>query len=235
MGAIYRRELKSYFVSPAAYVFIAVFYMFSGLFFYGTNLGIAVADIPTAIEGMFQIVLYLIPLITMRVLSEDKKNKTDQALITAPIGTMSIVLGKFFATFTIYLIACGIFLIYALLLAVYAPLAWGTIFAAMLGILLLGASIISIGVFISGMTESQVIAAVITFAVSIGITFLGFIISVVPDGIFKKIISQFSFINRFEVFAQGQINFSHMLFFVSVSALFLYYAAHTIERRKYVA
>lgn len=235
MGAIYRRELKNYFVSPIAYVFLGVFYLFSGIFLYFLNLSYAIADIPSIINNMFTVVIFLVPLITMRIFTEDRRNKTDQALITAPVTTGEIVLGKYFAALTVYLIGCMIYVLYAIILSIYAKLMWGTIFSSILGIILVGAATIAIGSFISCLTENQVIAGIGSFGLSFLISLIDSIGSAIGNEFLSKVITSLSFSSKFIVFTQGQVNLSHILFFISVVALFLYYSARSIDRRRYIA
>lgn len=235
MGAIYRRELRNYFTSPIAYLFLGVLYFFSGIFLFIMSLQNGISNIPGIIDNIYYFVIYLVPLITMRIFSEDRKNKTDQALITAPVTTVAIVLGKYLAAFTVYFIACSIYILYAIIFAFYAPLMWGTIFTSFLGILLVGAAIIAMGAFISCLTENQVIAAIGGFGVSFLITLINSIASIVPSGFLSKLIRGLSFYSKFSTFTSGQLNISDVLFFVSVIALFLYYSVCSIDRRRYIA
>ena len=108
MGAIYRREMNAFFTSGLAYVFLAVYFLFSGYFFYQGTLTQATTDTSPMFSAMFLVILFLIPILTMRLLSEEKKQKTDQGLLTAPVGLWSIVLGKYLAALTLFVIAVSI-------------------------------------------------------------------------------------------------------------------------------
>ena len=235
MGAIYKRELKSYFTSPVAYIFLGVVYIFSGIFLFSLNLVYAIVDIPMIIEQMFYIVIYILPLITMRMLSEDRKNKTDQALLTAPVSTIAIVLGKYFAALTVYFISCLIYIVYAVVFSLYSALMWGTVFTSFLGLFLAGAAIIAIGMFISGLTESLIVSALGSFGVSIFLSLVSSVAYLVNNEFVSKLADSISFYEKFSVFVQGQLDLSYILFFLSVIALFIYYSAHSIDRRRYVA
>lgn len=235
MGAIYKRELKSYFTSPVAYIFLGVVYIFSGIFLFSLNLVYAIVDIPMIIEQMFYIVIYILPLITMRMLSEDRKNKTDQALLTAPVSTIAIVLGKYFAALTVYFISCLIYIVYAVVFSLYSALMWGTVFTSFLGLFLAGAAIIAIGMFISGLTESLIVSALGSFGVSIFLSLVSSVAYLVNNEFVSKLADSISFYEKFSVFVQGQLDLSYILFFLSVIALFIYYSAHSIDQRRYVA
>ena len=149
MGAIFRRETLSYFTSPIGYIFLAAFYAFSAFSFsrqsliYGT----------TSMDGMFQeimiILIVLIPILTMRTLSEEKKNKTDQCLLTAPVSLGGIVAGKFLAAFLIYVLGIAITLVYAIVIAAFATPDWMVITGNIIGLTLLGSAFISVGIFFS--------------------------------------------------------------------------------------
>lgn len=116
MLAIYRREMGAFFTSGVAYVFLAVFWLVSGIFFYNGVVASGTTDTSSMFSSMFYIVLFLIPVLTMKLLSEEKKNRTDQGLLTAPVGLWEIVLGKYFAALTLYIIAESVVFIYAFIL-----------------------------------------------------------------------------------------------------------------------
>ena len=234
MGAIFRRELKSYFTSPMGFVYLAVFYLFAGFYFFVNVILYSYADLTGIIRSMFTIIMFLIPILTMRLLSEDKKNKTDQALLTAPIKIASVVLGKFFAAFTVYLISCAIMLVFAIILASFTTLEWGVVLLNILGMVLVGAALIALGTFISSLTESQTIAVIVTFAAVFFLYFIDSLAANIQNEAAKRIILGFSFFSRYEGFMNGLLNYANVIFFVSVTALFLYYTTKVIERRRYI-
>ncbi|MBR3630596.1 MAG: ABC-2 transporter permease, partial [Oscillospiraceae bacterium] len=119
MGAIYRREIGAFFTSSIAYVFLSVFYIITGFFFFLVNLGGSSADLSFVCLTMFIISILLIPLLTMRLFSEEKKQRTEQGLLTAPVPLTSIVLGKYFAALTVYTIAAAIMFLYGVTLSLF--------------------------------------------------------------------------------------------------------------------
>ena len=127
MGAIYRREMNSFFSSSIAYVFLSVFFLFSGYFFLAGTLMSATTDMSEMFSALFLIVLILIPVLTMKLISEEKKQKTDQGLLTAPVSLWGIVLGKYFAALTLYTIGLCITLVYALILSYFGTVMWGIV------------------------------------------------------------------------------------------------------------
>ena len=163
MGAIYKREIKAYFMSPTAYIFLAVFYVISGFYFVNVNIFGMTTDMSYVFSGVFTIMMILLPLLTMRLFSEEKKQKTDQCLLTAPVGLMGIVMGKFLAALTVFAVAMAVYIPYILVLVkLGGGIAWASVIGNMVGLLLLGAAFISIGIFISSLTELQIVAAILS-------------------------------------------------------------------------
>lgn len=250
MGAIFRRELNSYFSSPIAYIYLAVFYFFSAVFFTFSALETATATMSVTFSQMFNIVLYLLPILTMKSFSEDKRNKTDQILITSPVTVTDIVIGKFLSVFFIYCVACASFVLYAGLLNVYVAIEWGVFFCNLIGIVLMGASIIAIGCFISILTESQIIAAVASFFVSLALSFVDQIalamptqnfqnmefyekFKAVPVQILKSVFSYLGYYPRYTSFTTGILNISDVIFFLTITSLFLFLTARCINKKRF--
>lgn len=233
MGAIYKRELKTYFNSMMGMVFIAVFFFFSGLYFFAYSLMMGTASLSGVFDNMFLIVLLLIPILTMRIMSEERHNKTDQALLTAPVNLFSIVIGKFLAAFTVFIIAMSINIIYGLVLTIFGNPDWLSIIANFIGQALLGAAFIAIGIFISSLTESQVIAAVCTFGVSLLIILTDSLVQLIGNEWLIKVVDWISFNTRYNSFAYGVINISNIVFFLSVCAIFIFLTIRVLDRRRW--
>lgn len=233
MTAIMRRELSAYFYSPIGYIFLAVFYVFSGFYFFAACLMGNSTDISPVFQSMFTIVLFLIPILTMRLLSEDIKHRTDQALLTAPISLTSLVLGKFLAAVAVLLMSLSITLVYALTIAVFAPPNWALIFGNFTALLLLGMAFISIGLFISSMTENQVIAAIGGFSAALLLIILDSFSSVITNPIVTAIVSGISFFGRYNDFTVGKFDLSNVVFFLSVCAVFIFLTVRVLEKRRW--
>ncbi|MBQ7083608.1 MAG: ABC transporter permease, partial [Oscillospiraceae bacterium] len=178
MLAIFKREFNSYFTSPIGYVFIAMFYFISGIFFFLYNLAAASAELRYVYSMLFTCSALLMPILTMRMLSEDKRQKTDQILLTSPVSLTGLLMGKFLAAFLVYVIAVSITLVYALVLSVFVSFNWAVIVSSYVGILLLGAALIAVGMFISSLTESQLVAAIVTVVVDLGLLLVDSLASV---------------------------------------------------------
>ena len=163
MPAIYKRELKSYFRSFIGFLFIAVTLFFLGLYFSVYNLMNGYPYFAYVVSSVTFLFMLTVPILTMRVLAEERKQKTDQLLLTSPVSVSGIVMGKYLALVTIYAIPIAVLATYPLIMSKFGTVAFGSAYTALLGFFLLGSANIAIGVFFSAITESQVIAAVLTF------------------------------------------------------------------------
>ena len=165
MLAIYKKELRSYLTSMAGYVFIAFILLILGIYFTAYNLQYASPDFGITLNAVTFLFLIITPVLTMRILSEEKKNKTDQLLFTAPVAVWKVVLGKYLSMVTIYLIPVVIVSFYPTIMAQYGTVSYAMAYTAVLGFFFLGCAQIAVGLCLSSLTESQVIAAVLTFGV----------------------------------------------------------------------
>lgn len=165
MLAIYKKELRSYLTSMAGYVFIAFILLILGIYFTAYNLQYASPDFGVTLSAVTFLFLIITPVLTMRILAEEKRNRTDQLLLTAPVSVWKIVLGKYLSMITIYAIPIIIASIYPLIMGQYGTVSYAMAYTAILGFFFLGCAQIAVGLFLSSVTESQVIAAVLTFGV----------------------------------------------------------------------
>lgn len=232
MGAIYKRELKGYFSSPIGYVILAIFYVFAS-FFFSILFASGSSDQTQLFSSMFVIVLIVIPLLTMRIFSEDKRQKTDQLLYTAPVSLTGVVIGKYLAAMTVFGIALGITVIFQIITAFYVTPDWLVYIGNLLGMLLLASAMISIGVFISALTESQLVAAVASFAVSMVLWLIDTVASIINVSWVTKLVSWISFNTRYNGFTQGTFDYANMIFFLSFTALFLFLTVRVLDRKRY--
>lgn len=181
MTAIYRRELRSYFQGMTAYVFIAFLLVFAGIYTMVYNLDAGYPNFEYVLQAMTIIFLIAIPILTMRVIAEERQQKTDQLLYALPLGMTRVVLGKYLAMLTVVAIPCVIMGLYPLLLSnfgsVFLPTAYGTL----AGFFLLSAALAAIGLFISSLTENQAVAAGLCFGVMLLLYFMSDLSSMVPD------------------------------------------------------
>ena len=233
MSAIYKRELNAYFTSPIAYVVYAVAAFFGGMFFWGCVLTADTTDMTYVFLNMTSVIIILVPILTMRLFSEEKNKKTEQGLLTAPVNLLQIVLGKYFAALTVYASMMLIFVIYGIIISTFVTPSWATIFCNILGLMLFGAALISIGTFISSLTESQIVAAIVSIGAGLLISYIDTIASSVGVEFIQTILSSISFTTPYQNFALGLIKLSDVIFFLSVPTLFVFFTVKVLERRRW--
>jgi len=248
--SIFRRDFRSYFTSPVAYVVIGLFLLVSGIFYYllfssfmqysyaammqqqGVPLNVNLMMIRPFLLNISVIILFMIPMITMRAFSEDKKNGTIELLLTVPLNNWQIVIGKFLATYIFYVIMLGstaLFLIFLFWLGNPELL---PVLIAYLGLLLLGAALIAAGNLISSLTENQIVAAVGTFGLTMFLWIVGFSTDF-SGKILGKVLEYLSIVTHFEDFSKGIFDTSHLVFYVSFTFLMLFLTYQSIESSRW--
>lgn len=232
MKAVYKREMRAYFTMPIGYIVLAVMMALMGMY-YSYMCQSNYFNISFVFSSISSIALFIAPVITMRLFSEDRKQKVDQALFTAPVKLINIIMGKFFAALTLFMLPMAITLIYQILLMFTAEINWLTYLCDLLGVALLGSAIIAIGMFISALTESQIIAGIFGLAVSFFIMQIDYFATAVGLEWFKSICTAVSFITRYNAFTAGQLDFSNCVFFISVTAMFIYFTYVSFDKKRW--
>ena len=233
MSAIFRRELGAFFTSGIAYVFLAVFYLLAGLFFYMYTLSSSTTDMSGMFSMLFAVIIFLIPILTMKSFSEEKKQKTEQGLLTAPVGLGGIVLGKYFATILMYIFGVSIVLIYALIISYFGSVDWGILFSNYLALILLGAAFIAIGMFISSLTENQVVAAVGGICRLLFLCLVDILTNYISIDFITDFLNSISFYNKYYEFTCGIFNLSSVLFYISTAVIFNFLTVRVFEKRRW--
>ena len=233
MGAIYRREMGAFFSSAIAYIFLGVFFAISGFFFVNFTLAYATTDLTGTFGSIFLILVFLIPLMTMKLFSEEKRQRTEQGLLTAPIGLTSIVLGKYFAALTLYTIGISIFLVFGLILEFFGTVAWASVLSNFVALFFLGAAFIAVTLFVSTLTENQVISAILGFLSLLVLYLMDSIASAISVEFISDILKTLSFYSRYNEFVTGLFNLSSVLFFVSVAVVFNFLSVRVFEKRRW--
>ena len=233
MQSILKRELRAYFYSPLGYVFIGAVFLFSGYYFYSYNLSVSTTDMGTLFSLLFPVIMFLVPVLTMRLLSEDKRLKIDQQLFTLPITKVGIVLGKYLAALIIYVIAISSTLIEAVVMSFYGTVTWSEVIGNFAGLLLLGTTLIAICLFVSSLTESQVVAAVMGFIISLFLMLSDAFVYIVKNDFLKTVFYSISIKNKYTPFTLGIFEFSGTVFFISCTALFLCLTIAVLDRKRW--
>lgn len=233
MTAVFKREFRAYFRTPLGYVIVAAAYFFTNYYFYTYNLFGNTTDFSKLFDMLFSVILFLVPVLTMRLLSEEKRSHTDQLLLTAPVSPIEIIMGKYSAAVCVYLIAVSGTLVDAVIASFFGKVDWPCIFGNFIGLVLLGLALISICMFLSSITESQVIAAVTGFSVSLLLTLIDAISYVVSNKSLQTFFSYLSFGSRYDPFTLGVIELSNVIFFISIAGLFIAFSTAVLERRRW--
>ena len=286
MLAIYKKEVKGFLTSMIGYVFIAFLLVVCGIYFTAYHLQGLYPYFAYTLQAVQFVFLIAVPILTMRILAEEQKQKTDQLLLTAPVSVTEIVLGKYLALVTIYLIPVIILACYPLILTQFGNVALPEAYTALFGFLLLGCSFLAIGLYLSSVTESQVIAAVITFlvlfvsyvsegiatffpetasasfyvlivlaviaavliylmlgnqiiAIGVGAAAVGILVVLYVtngsmfEGIIQSIINMFNLSGHSEEFANGILDLTSVIYYLSVIGVFLFLSVQSIQKRRW--
>ncbi len=232
MLAILRRDLRSYFNSPIAYVLIGLFMIILGLFF-NSGLSSGGSDfMGSFVSNMSFLLLFIVPIMTMRVFSEDKRNGTEVLLLTSPARVTEVVVGKFLASFCVFLIMTAVTLVFPIIVIIFGGPDIPLIFSAYLGYILYGAVYVAIGVFASSITENQIVAAIISFVTLFAMTALDFVASFL-SGFPAKALTWLSLNERYSDFGSGIIDLTSVVFMISFAAVFVFLTVRVIERKRW--
>lgn len=233
MPAILKRELSAYFKAPIGYVFIAASFLFSGFFFYMFSLSVGSTDVSGVFQGMFYVYMIFVPILTMRLMAEDNRQKTDQLLLTAPVSLFGLVFGKFLSAYLIFLMGDIIMLIYGVVMSFYATVNWAMILGNFVALALVGGVFVSAGLFISSLTESQMIAAIGSFALNLTLMLITTLAQLIPVKFISDIIYSLSIFDRYYEFTTGIFSLSNAFFFISVIGIFLFLTVRILEKRRW--
>lgn len=235
MTAVFKREFRSFFTSPVGYFVMALMFAFAGFYFFIYNLASGYTNLSGVFGGLFTIVLLLVlPILTMRLFSEDKRQKTDQAMLTAPVNLTGIAMGKFLAALLMFALSLAITIVFAIIIAFKVTPDWMVIIGNFLGLLMLGGTIIAIGMFISSLTESQFIAALGTFAISFALMMVDSLASIFSSSTVVAAVVNFLSLNqRYNDFTIGVIAYDNVIFFLSMQALFVFLTVRVLDRKRW--
>ena len=225
MLAVIKKEFKSYFYSPVGYVFIGLFLIMFSIFFYVDVFQYQSTNFEYIFYSGATILTFIVPILTMRAIAEERKSGTEQLLLTSPLSITKVVFGKFIAATLIVIITEICTFMYFAILCFFGKPPITTALVTMLGFLLLAMSYISFGILASSITENQIIAGIITIGFFILTWFL-------PQ--FDSIFSNFSLINMFSKFPTGQIDIADTVTFVTFTIMCIVLTIITMQRRKSV-
>jgi len=232
MWTVAKKEIGSYFKSPIAYVLIGLFILLISIFFW-PRLQAGRGDFISILNDMGFFLVFIIPILTMRILAEDRKNGTEVLLMTSPTPLFKIILGKFIAAYTVFAVITGISLIYPFIIVMYQGSFTIQLMGGYLGFLLLGGAFISIGILASAVTENQIIAAIIGF-VALLVMWIADTLATSVGGIIGTILNWISLISRYQVFTKGILGLAEVVYLLSFTILIIFLTVRIIERRRWV-
>lgn len=251
MIAICRRELTYFYSSIVAYVVMMVFVFLAGYFFYNLLAFFNLASIQamqkplaagqlslteSVLQPLFAnlsvVLLLIVPMLTMRLLSEERKLGTAELLFTYPISDWDAILGKYLATVTVLATTLALTLVLPLLLRNFAAAEWGPIVTGYAGLLLLGMAYISVGLFFSSLSENQIVAGVLTFGFSLLVLIIGWLIPFVSAGM-ARVLSEISMLEHFDSFSRGIVDTNDIVYYVNFSVFFLFLCSRVLESNRW--
>ena len=246
--AIADREIRSYFASPIAYILIGFFLLPFGVFFYlylqnfvkqslqmaqfGGAMNVNQQVIRYVLQNASVIILFIMPMITMRTYSEEKRSGSIELLLTSPLTDVEIILGKFFGALGLYAALLAVTLLYMAILFVYGNPEWRPLVAGYLGLLLMGGAFISIGLLISSTTNNQIVAGVITFVVFLLFWIIGWFADTAGPTV-GPITSWLSITEHFDDFSKGIIDTKHVLYYLSLITFGLFLTAKSVDTERW--
>ena len=233
MSAIYKRDLRAYFTSPVGYVFIAAFLFVMNLVFFLMNMLTGENRLTTCYTVMLYAMMILVPILTMRTFSEDYKQKTDQLLLTSPVRPVGTVMGKFLAAYTVFVITLALMLVQVIIIAAMSTPNAAIIVGNYIALLSAAAVYIAIGCFVSSLTENQLVANIATLAINVTLFLLDYAYDLVNVGWIKQILYWISIYRRFNTFYVGVFSVADFVFYLCVSAVFLFLTVRVLEKKRW--
>ncbi len=249
---IFKKEMTAYFYSPIAYVVITIFIIISGYFFFnimsyynfvvfsvgmranqmGSQLNVVELILKPLYSNLAIVLLLIVPLLTMRLLSEEKKQGTAELLFTYPIRDGEMIMGKFGACLAVYAIMLATTFVFPIMINFFGFIEWGPVFSSYLGLLLMGSSFISVGILLSSTTENQIVAAIGTFGILLILWVIDASERFVAPGL-AVVLKDLSVIAHFDNFAKGVIDTRDLIFYLNFSFLFIFLTLRSIESKKW--
>ncbi len=233
MYANYKRDLRAYFKSPVGYVFVAAFLFVMNLVFFLMNMLSGENRLTTCYTVMLYAMMILVPILTMRTFSEDYKQKTDQLLLTSPVKPVGIVMGKFLAAYTVFVITLALMLVQVIIIAAMSTPNTAIIVGNNIALLSAAAVYISIGCFISSLTENQLVANIATLAINVTLFLLDYAYDLVSLSWIKQILYWISVYRRFNTFYVGVFSVADFVYYLCVSAVFLFLTVRVLEKKRW--
>lgn len=233
MLAVFKRDLRSYFTSPLGYVFISAFLIVLNAFFFINNILSASSNLAPVFGFMQFILIFVTPILTMRLFSEEFKQRTDQLLLTSPTSVFQIVLGKFLAALAMFTVVILFTLLYLIIISAFGQPNVKQLLANYIAIYCVVSAFLAIGIFISSLTENQLISAVLTLAVFLGLYLVDYSGIGRTNIIVNNFLYAISMFRRYESIGRGVLAINDLIYYISVAAIFLFLTTRVIEKKRW--
>lgn len=248
---VFKKELRLYFSSPVAWVVMTIFLFIAGYFFYsifafytlasmqsamnpqmGRDLSVTDSVLRPLFSNMSVILLLLMPLITMRLFAEERRSGTIELLLTYPVRDGAVLIAKYLAALALYALMLALTLLYPGIVAYFTRLEWGPLLSGYLGLLLMGATFLAVGIFASSLTENQIVASITTFGVLLFLWVIGWSAEYVGGG-WGRVLSHLSLLDHFDTFARGVLDTKDIVYYLNVTILALFLTLRSLEARRW--
>jgi ABC-2 type transport system permease protein len=248
---IFKKEMRLYFTSPVAWVILAIFLLIAGYFFSSIFAFYSLASMQSAMNPQMSrdlnptdsvlrplfsnitvILLLLMPLVTMRLFAEERRSGTIELLLTYPVRDGAVLVGKYLAALALYAVMLGLTLVYPVMVWYFTRLEWGPLLTAYIGLLLLGATFLAVGVLASSLTENQIVASMVTFGVLLLFWVVGWSADYV-GGAWGRVLSHLSIVEHYDSFAKGILDTKDVIYYLSFTTLALFLTLRSLEARRW--
>lgn len=233
MGAILKKEVKGYFLCPTGYIILSIFYAFAGYLFFSNIIATGISDISYIFNLIVAPLIIVVPMLTMGAFSEEYKLNTDRLLFSSPVSIFSIVFGKFLSAFVMYLITISISFVYVFIVSLFAPISVNLLVGCVFATLLIGCALISMGIFISTLTRNQVVSAFSSFGLFMLFIVIDSFSSYIPFKSVKSFLNGLAIMPRFCNLVGGILNIPDILYFISLTAVFMFLISATLLKRRW--
>ena len=233
MLAIFKKEVAIYFLTPFGYIFIGLFLLLSGIVFVAYNLAGGKGDIFGMLGVLNFLSIIAFPILTMKLLAEEKKTSSDKLLFTASVKLSSIILGKYFAAMFVFLVTLASTGVFAIFIIIFGKTSIGAILGSYLGFVFLGAAFIAICLFASALTENQVTSAIAGFVFLLAFMLIGVLGNAVNNPTLKEIINWLSIMNKYNEFTRGIMRIGPLGYYLSFAVVFIYFTIRLVESRQW--
>lgn len=233
MGAIYKKEMKAYFTTPVGYIFLAAMLLISAVAFSFTTLQQASWETSSYFTIMVFVFIVLVPVLTMKSFSEERRTRTEQMLLTSPVSLTGMVMAKYFAAMTMMIGVLFLTAIYYIPFYTYAEPSTAILMGNLIALMLVGSAFIAIGLFVSSLTENQMVACVVTIVIILLFLVASFANTYINSYFLRAILNWISVFTRFGDFTSGIFNFSATLYYLSITAVAIFLTVRVYEKRRW--